>query len=288
MYNTLHLIIDQNALATAEDSCVDSTEKFFVSGLQKMKSCRYVRLSFTFLCHFSDVKDACPVSCDTCYRRHRSCIDSNRKFYVADSFRPNSKRTCSWASNKSSKRCGFENVSDMCPVTCNVCDPDWFVFQSPYIYSTTNELGFNGQYQDGVYIVGRNSMESGWDSPPMTDVVLNDSSTLYLSLSYSLSGTNPCPSTALYLRLRLAYHRFGYANPAIATTELVGPFTDTDKTYSKVFTIADDIVNKAKDDYTYYVDTVVVEGDPFCTGTYRRVKFDVETNFAYYDKDYKE
>jgi hypothetical protein len=70
-------------------------------------------------CQFPDVRSNCPETCDTC-DNGKVCTDSRVKFYVPNSLEPSMVKHCKWAAQKETdKRCQLENVSEMCPATCD-------------------------------------------------------------------------------------------------------------------------------------------------------------------------
>ncbi len=275
--------------------CEDLPKKqaFSVPGLKKgVANCKKAAKSKTRLCSFSEVQDACPVTCGTCYSRI-ACTDSNARFVLRSGAK--NAKSCKWvARKKTSKRCELGTSSMMCPVTCDVCAPDSkpFTFESGLGYTNTlgpNDVspGFYGRYIGGGFVVGTSRMIGGWISPGMENVQLNANSRMKVTFDYKLTGLdqNPCPADEeLFIRLRLVTGPYDW-HGNVATTDLIGPFTSELSSFSTVFDINDDIVSEAKEGYTYYVDTVIAgdESDPICTGTYYASGFTLSNNFAYYE-----
>lgn len=274
--------------------CEDSTEHFVASGLfknvNKKTSCAGAAKYPKKLCQFPEVKSNCPETCETCYNG-KICTDSNVRFYIPDSNGPTQSKKCIWAARKKTdKRCQLENVAEMCPVTCGKCDPDY----QPYSFDSTNKAWsrtrdswpYGTLFDDGNYLMMALRMIGGWISPPMLDVNLDSNAVLKLSFDFQISDSSndPCPNTELYARLRLRTGPYDLLSSA-ATTELVGPMTKSESSYSQLFDISHDIVSKAQEGYAYNVDIVTpgVEGEPPCIGTYNGLGFSVMTNFAYYN-----
>ena len=283
----------------AVDDCADSTASFEVPGLKKetgkMSSCAAAAKYTDKLCAFPVVQAACPVTCGTCYNGY-ICSDADIRFFVPSSNKPNKKRAYALAGRTATaKRCSLDSVSEMCPVSCGTCDPN----VKPYSFDNSNMSygttlgpddivpGFYGRYmQDGFY-VGALRMITGWISPEMLNVEVNESSRLRLTFDYQLYNVDndPCPADQeLYLCLRLTTGPYDY-HGIVATTELVGPITADLGSYSAVFDYTDDIVGLVQEGYAYQVDTIIPgeETDTICTGTYYAQGFTVTTNFAYYD-----
>ena len=237
------------------------------------------------------------MTCGNCHNGYE-CADTNARFFVPDSGLPAQPKKCAWAARmNTNQRCQLTNVANMCPVTCGECDPNvqpyTFDTEGSIVWGKTLDGGIYGKYIDGGYSVFMLRMILGWISPKMLNVNLNEDSALLLSFKYryyeSSVFTNPCPNTTLYARLRLATGPYDW-NGAVATTELVGPLTDEEQLYTKVFGINDDIVSKVKEGYAYYVELVIpgtVDEDDEsmmkCVGTYAGVGFSVTTNFALYN-----
>ncbi len=101
-----------------KQTCKDSTEMFFISGLEVNKNCLWARkkdLDVRCKKH-PELRHHCQKSCNTC------CDDSTLKFNVADI----GEKSCLWAMRKDKRaRCSkHPELRRHCPVTCDMCESD--------------------------------------------------------------------------------------------------------------------------------------------------------------------
>ena len=250
----------------------------------------------------------CPKACSACSKY--KCADSEGDFIWKGEV-----RTCSWLNAKKQKNIeklckNKPKLATTCRATCNMCgvaptstptsypsempsdapisNVKSYSFSSNMLYGKTmGPNGFYGTYIKDGFMVAMVRMIPGWISPEMLNVNVNEQSTLNLTFDYKLYNVDqdPCPADQkLYIRLRLTTGPNDWFGN-VATTELVGPLTADQGSYSAEFDSKDDIVGLAQDGYAYLIDTIIpgAETDTYCTGTYHARGFSVTTNFASYD-----
>lgn len=291
---------------TVSAVCVDSPLRirfFKADGTRVSRSCAWVaRRDTVNRCSLDGIAEACPSTCGTC----STCADpsSDLSFRFDDGGTMISK-TCDWvASADTVTRCAL--TGNICRATCDACSPVVaqvcdaptsesyaFIFGGSVWGSTLGPddvvPGFYGRYIDGAFMVGlRDINPSNFtnNTPEMQNVNLSSDSKMLLSFDYKRNA-DPCPDTELYLRLRLITGKFDWFGD-VATSELVGPLTTDQQSYSAVFDMNDDIVSKAQDGYTYRID-IVIPGSPtdsICTGTRVGMLYTtLITNFACYEPE---
>ena len=102
-----------------DDTCRDSTIKFDVvkpNGQIREKNCEWLRRrSVAYRCReYEGVKENCPKTCTNC------CQDTSGKFTLKNG----STKDCEWADKNWESRCRKPPTSQLCPVTCGLCDDE--------------------------------------------------------------------------------------------------------------------------------------------------------------------
>jgi len=99
--------------------CADSTLQFKIQDTKGY-------CNSDLYCTVDEYSSHCKTTCEA----NDCCVDSSAKFRYVDEG-DTKWVTCNWVSNDSSYRCDVNGVSNTCPVTCGLCDPNNSPTESP-------------------------------------------------------------------------------------------------------------------------------------------------------------